>query len=121
MEAFEQREHGPADLEILVAVMALALATWMYLPDAVGVPLWKSYVSVTVSVLLTLAAPTRHPYRAASIRLLAGGWVVALPYLLGFSNIEPASRAYLLIGPIVAAVSIPALVAFRTARIRLVI
>jgi hypothetical protein len=58
-------------------------------------------------MFLALAALTRHPYWAAAIRLLTGGWIVAAPYFLVFADIVPALRGYLTIRGLIAAAAIP--------------
>jgi hypothetical protein len=53
-------------------------------------------------VLLALAALTRQPHWAIAMRFLSGGWMIAAPFLLKFSDIAPALRAYLAIGVLLA-------------------
>jgi hypothetical protein len=62
----KDREHGALDLLVLLATVCLALATWAYLADTSGVPPWKAFVSVVITVLLALAALTRNPDWAGS-------------------------------------------------------
>jgi hypothetical protein len=102
LERFGDRDHSAADVVMVLAVICLALVTWSYLGEAASVPLWKSYASVTLSVLLALAALTRQPHWAISMRFLSGGWMIAAPFLLKFSDIAPALRAYLAIGVLLA-------------------
>jgi hypothetical protein len=58
LERFGEREHNLADVLMLLAVVCLAVVTWSYLTTAAGVPLWKSYTSVALTVLFALAALT---------------------------------------------------------------
>jgi hypothetical protein len=111
LEGFGEREHGIADAVLLLAVVCLALMTWSFLADVAGVPLWKPFASTAVTGLFALAALTRHPCWAASIRFLTGGWVVAAPYLLKFADIAPALQAYLAIGTLLVIMSIPGVAA----------
>lgn len=97
-ERLGERQHSAADLVVLLAVICLALVTWSSLSDAGDGSLWKAYVSVLVAVLFALAALTRHPSWAVLIRFLAGGWMLAAPYLLKFADIAPTRWAYLAIG-----------------------
>ena len=121
VEGFGEREHGISDVVMLLAVVCLALVTWCCLADAASVPLWKSYTSVTLAVLFALAALTRHPHWASSIRLLTGIWMIAAPYLLQFADIAPAFWAYLAIGTLLVTVSIPGSVVLCTHRIRMAV
>jgi hypothetical protein len=98
LERFGERHHSAADIVMVLAVVCLALATWSYLGGAASVPLWKPYASVALAVVLTLAALTRQPHW----RFLSGGWMIAAPYLLKFSDIAPALWAYLAIGVLLA-------------------
>ncbi len=98
LDRFGERHHSVADVVMVLAVVCLALVTWSYLGDAASVPLWKPYASVALAVLLTLAALTRQPHWAISMRFLSGGWMIAAPYLLKFTDIAPALWAYLAIG-----------------------
>jgi hypothetical protein len=102
------------DLLILLAAMGLTLATWAWLSDNTGVPVWKSYTTVTITLLLALAALTRNPNWAAAIRVLTGLWLIAAPFLLTFQDVTPARWTYIGIGAIVTAVAVPALAARRT-------
>jgi len=117
-ERFGERDHSAVDMMVLLAVVLLALGTWSSLADASGVPLWKPYVSVVTTVLFALAALTRHPNWAASIRLLTGGWIVAAPYPLKLEDIAPALWAHLAIGSLVTMASLPGVVALRDQRAR---
>jgi hypothetical protein len=107
VKGFGEREHSVADMVVLLGVVCLALVTWSCLADFPVMPLWKSYVSVGLAALFALAALTRHPHWAASIRRLAGGWMIAAPYVLKFSNITPALWAYLAVGTSGVALSVP--------------
>lgn len=98
LERFGERDHSVADVITLSAVVCLDLVTWSYLGGAASVPLWKSYVSVMLAVLLALASLTRQPHRASTMRFLTGGRMMAAPYLLDFTDIPAAPRAYLAIG-----------------------
>ena len=102
LERFGERHHSIADVVMVLAVVCLALVTWSYLGDAASVPVWKPYASVALAVLLTLAALTRQPHWAISMRFLSGGWMIAAPYLLEFADIAPALWAYLAIGVLLA-------------------
>jgi hypothetical protein len=101
LERLGERHHGVADAVVVLAVVCLALVTWSYLGDAASVPQWKSYAGVALAMLLTLAALTRQPRWAMSMRFLLGGWMIAAPYLLKFADIAPALWAYLAIGALV--------------------
>lgn len=105
LERFGERHHSVADVVMVLAAVCLALVSWSYLGDAASVPLWKPYASVALVVLLTLAALTRQPHWAISIRLLTGGWMIAAPYLLKFADIAPALWAYLTIGVLLATIA----------------
>jgi hypothetical protein len=102
LERFGERHDSVADVVVVLAAVCLALVTWSYLGDAASVPLWKPYASVALIVLLTLAALTRQPHWAISMRFLTGGWMIAAPYLLKFADIAPALWAYLTIGVLLA-------------------
>jgi hypothetical protein len=121
LERFGERDHGVTDVLMLVGVVYLALVTWSYLGDAANVPLWKLHASVALTVLFALAALTRDPHWATLIRFLTGGWMIAAPYLLKFADIAPALWAYLAIGILLMAVSIPGITALCTRRVRMVI
>ena len=114
LERFGERDHSVADLVTLSAVVCLDLVTWSYLGGAASVPLWKSYFSVALAVLLALASLTRQPHRASTMRFLTGGWMIAAPYLLDFVDIAPALRAYLAIGALLTTASIPSASASRS-------
>jgi hypothetical protein len=103
LERFGERHHSVADVVMVLAVVCLALVTWSYLGDTASVPLWKPYASIALAILLTLAALTRQPHWAISMRFLSGGWMIAAPYLLKFAEIAPAlCWAYLAIGVLIA-------------------
>jgi hypothetical protein len=110
IEAYGERTHGAVDLMVLLSVVLLAVGTWLLLADS-GVPVWKLYASVTTTVLLALAALTRHRAWSAGLRALTGGWIIAAPYLLKFAYVAPALWAYLGIGVVVTAASVPTMVA----------
>jgi hypothetical protein len=101
------REHGVVDLLVLLATVGLALATWADLAETSSVPAWKSFASVTITLLLALAALTRNPDWATAIRLLTAAWLVAAPFILKFDNVAPAFQTYLAVGTLVAAMATP--------------
>jgi len=105
------REHRFADVIVLLAVVCFAMATWSCLAAA-GAPLWKLYLSVLASVILGLAALTRHAYWAGWKRLLMGGWIIVAPWLLGFADRAP--RTWLPIGTVLIAAGLAGVVAGRT-------
>lgn len=107
LEGTWETKYRLTDLVLLLAAVCLALSTWAWLSGSAGVPLWKPYLSVFATFFLALAALTRHPLWSASIRLLASGWIIAAPWLLGFADIASAQRTYLAIGALIAAMSIP--------------
>lgn len=110
------RQHSIADLLILFAAITLTLATWAYLSGGSGVPVWKSYASVAITLLLALAALTRNPDWAAAIRILTGLWLIAAPYLLRFHDVAPATWTYLTVGAIVTALAVPGFTTRRAAQ-----
>ncbi len=120
LERFGERDHSIADIAVLLAVVCVALVTWSNFAGVPGAPLWRSYASVGLTVLLALAAQTRHLRWAASIRFLLGGWMIVAPYLLGFAHIAPGSWAYLAIGTFLTTASFPVIVTPKTggARVR---
>jgi hypothetical protein len=99
------------DLIVILAAVCLALATWSYFSDAAGVPIWKSYFGVVTAMLLALAALTGNPRWAAALRLLTGGWLVAAPYLLNFTDVSAALWTYLVAGILVTTLAIPGIAA----------
>jgi hypothetical protein len=101
-----ERRYGLADVVMLSAAMCLSLVIWAALADAAKAGEWKSIIHVTLTLFLVLAALTRDPRLAITFRLLAGGWIVSTPYLLGISDIEPAASASLVMGILLIAVSI---------------
>jgi hypothetical protein len=105
LERFGERHHSVTDVVMVLAVVCLAFVTWSYLGDAASVPLWKPYASVALAMLLTLAAMTRQPHWAISMRFLTGVWIIAAPYLLKFADIAPALSAYLAIGVLLATIA----------------
>ena len=105
LERFGERHHSVTDVVMVLAVVCLAFVTWLYLGDAASVPLWKPYASVALAMLLTLAAMTRQPHWAISMRFLTGVWIIAAPYLLKFADIAPALSAYLAIGVLLATIA----------------
>ena len=105
LERFGERHDSVADVVMVLAVVCLALVTWSYLGDAASVPLWKPYASVALAMLLTLAAMTRQPHWAISMRFLTGVWIIVAPYLLKFADIAPALSAYLAIGVLLATIA----------------
>jgi hypothetical protein len=111
------REHGVPDLLVLLATVCLALATWASLAETSSVPAWKSFISVIITLLLALAALTRNPDWAASIRFLTGGWLIAAPFILKFDDIAPALWTYLAIGTLVAALATPGIAARLAGRV----
>jgi hypothetical protein len=108
-EGLREREHGVADIAMLLSVICLSIVTWAHLGAGGEMPSWKPYIGVAVAWWLSLAALTRHPSWSASIRCLTGGWMMVAPYLLGFPNIEPAHWAYLAAGLVLTILSVPAL------------
>jgi hypothetical protein len=106
---------------VLLAAVVLALATWLYLSDAAGVPVWRSYISVVVTELLALATLTRNANWAAALRGLTGGWLMAAPYLLKFEDIAAAQWTYLAIGTLVAALAVPGITTLRAGRVRIAV
>jgi hypothetical protein len=105
-ERFGERNHSVADVVMLLAVVCLAIVTWSHLGDAASVPLWKAYASVALAGLLALAALTRQPHWATSMRFLTAAWVIAAPYLLGFVHITSVLPAYMAIGAVLMMASI---------------
>jgi hypothetical protein len=103
----KDREHSVVDLLVLLATVCLALATWGCLADTSGVPPWKAFISVVITVLLALAALTRNPDWAMAIRFLTGGWLIAVPFVLKFDDVAPSLWSYLVIGTLVAAAASP--------------
>ena len=110
------REHLSADIVVILSVVYLALATWSCLSGSSGIPLWKCYSAVLTTMFLALATLTRRPYWAALFRLLTAGWIVAAPYLLAFTEFGPLPRTYLMIGGLIAAVSLPTISLVRIRR-----
>jgi hypothetical protein len=102
-----ERQHAAADLLILLAAVTLALTTWACLSGLAGVPIWKSYTSVAITLCLALAALTRNPAWAASIRVLTGVWLMSAPYLLAFAAITPALWTYITVGAILVVLAFP--------------
>jgi hypothetical protein len=88
---------------MLLAVVLLALATWSYLGDGASVPPWKAFADVALAGLLALAALTRQPDWAISMRFLTAAWIIAAPYLFGFADIPSALRAHVAIGTLLIA------------------
>jgi len=108
LERFGDRNHSVADVVTLLAVVCLALATWSYLDNGASVPHWKAFASVALAGLFALAALTRQPHWAISMKFLTGAWIIATPYLLGFADIPLALRANMAIGfMLIATASIP--------------
>jgi hypothetical protein len=118
-DGFGDREHNLVDLVVILAAVCLAVATWSYLSDAAGVPIWKSYLSVVITGLLALAAMTRNARWAAAIRLLTGAWLIGAPYLLGFADIATAFWTYLAAGVLVTTLAIPSRASLGTGRVRM--
>jgi SPW repeat len=116
LEGVREREHGVVDIVMVLAIVSLALFTWSYFSGAGNVSLWKLYTGIAIAWFLALAALTRHPHRSASIRLLAGGWMIAAPYLLNFTDIAPARWSYVAIGTIVTVMGLPGVVTHATRR-----
>jgi hypothetical protein len=108
LERLGDRNHSVADVVTLLAVVCLALATWLYLGNGASVPLWKAFASIALAGLLGLATLTRQPHWATSMRFLTAAWMIAAPYLLGFADIPSALRANMAIGAmLMATASIP--------------
>ena len=103
------RQHSFADLLILLVAATLTLATWAYLSGTTGVPVWKCYISVAITLLLALATLTRNPNWAAAIRGLTGIWLIAAPYLLRVHDVGPGPWAYLGAGALVSVLAAPGL------------
>jgi len=120
MEEFGERKHSVADIMVLLAAVCVALVTWSSLTDVARVPLWKSYIGVVISLLFALAALTRHPRWAASIRFLTGVWMVTAPFLLKFTDTAPALWGYLTLGSLIISLSVPDLPLVPGGRARLV-
>jgi hypothetical protein len=100
-----EKEGWLADTLVILAVVYLASGTWVHASAAGGVVLWKSYVSVLVTVFLALAALTRHPYWSSMFRLVLGLWIAAAPFALGIADIGSVLRTYLTTGALIAALS----------------
>ena len=100
-----------ADLLTLLTAVTLTLATWACLYGTPAAQVWKCYVCVTITLLLTLATLTRNPHWAAAIRLLTGIWLIAAPFLLRFHDVTAALWIYLGAGATVIALAIPNLAA----------
>jgi hypothetical protein len=98
------------DMLILLAAVTLILATWASL-SGTGIPVWKSYISVMISLTLTLATLTRDPDWAASIRILTGIWFIGAPFLLRFHDVTLALWTYLGAGATVTALAVAGLTA----------
>ena len=111
-----EREPGVVDMLLLLGTVCLAVVTRSYVSEATSVAPWKFYLGIAVSWLLALAALTRHRQRAAWVRLLTAGWMIAAPHLLAFIDVAPARWAYVATGVIVAVSSIPGVVSLRVRR-----
>jgi hypothetical protein len=118
----DSKDVGQRAVELLVlsATVYLAVATWVYLADTSSVAPWQACISVVIAVLLALAALTRNPNRAMTIRFLTGGWLIAAPFVMGFNDVAPALWSYLAIGTLVAAAATPAIVGRLGSRVRAV-
>jgi hypothetical protein len=84
------------------------VATWACLAGVTDAPVCKSYITVSVTLLLALGTLTRNPSRAAATRVLTGLWLIAAPYLLNFWDVSPATWVYLGCGAALTALAIPA-------------
>jgi hypothetical protein len=115
------RRHGAADFLIILATVALTVATWASFSGISGVAVWKSYTSVAVTLLLALAALTRNPNWAAAIRVLTGIWLMGAPFLLRFEGVMPARWAYLVVGATVILLAIPGFTARQSGRTPVVV
>jgi len=106
------RVHRIPDFLLLLSVVCLALATWAGLSRAAAVPLWRPYFVVSVTIFFALAALTRHPYWAVSMRAAMGAWIIAAPWMLGFTG--PPLWTWLAVGGLVAPLSFRAMTRPRT-------
>jgi hypothetical protein len=104
-----EREPGIVDLLLILAAVCLALVTWSSLSDVSGVPPWRAWVGVGITVLLALGATTRNPRWAASIRFIIGGWLIIAPFLLKLENIATAFWSYVMLGVLLAMMATPSL------------
>lgn len=104
-----EREHGIADLLLILAAVCAALATWSSLSNISGVPAWRSCTSVAVTLLLALAGTTRNPRWAVSIRFVTGVWLISAPFVLKFQYVTPAFWSYVVSGVLVMTLAAPGL------------
>ncbi len=115
-EHLGDRRHSVSDFIILVAAAGIALATWAALDHGVPVPLWKAAVSVVTTLLLALAALTRHPDWEVRLKRLAAGWILATPFLLGFAHALPVLAVHAVLGGVVLAAASPVMLPVRVRR-----
>ena len=94
------------DTVLLACAIGQMLVTWATLAHGEGVPIWKPIVSVAVTMLLTLAALTPHELRAAALRRITAGWLLAAPWVLAFYEIAVARWFYLISGTLIASLSL---------------
>jgi|SRR5271165_3457518 len=102
-----ERENRVANIAVILSGVYLALVTWSGLSGSAGIALWKAYFAVLATMFLALASLTRHPRWGVWFRLLMVGWIIVTPYLLAFADQSRLSRSYLMIGILLAAVSMP--------------
>jgi hypothetical protein len=121
LERFGEREHGVADVVVLLSVVWVALVTWCAYADDAGVPAWRPSIGVAVAVLLALAALTRHPRWAASIRFLTGGWLAAAPHVLKFDSNAAVFWSCLAIGVVLMVTASPRIDTRRPWRLRMAV
>jgi hypothetical protein len=104
-ESDRAAEYRIGNTAVLLSVLYLTLMTWGQLAGANHRLEWGPVAGVASTVVFGLAALTQCPRRAAFARLLTGMWMIAVPYLFGFSQISPVAWAYLAIGAVVGASS----------------
>lgn len=91
------------DVVNVVAGIALALSPWLfgYADDAVAV--WHACIAGMVTVLIAAGALVAfHKYEEWA-NLVAGLWIVAAPWVLGFAGLAAAMWSHVIAGIVVAA------------------
>ena len=106
-EEIGERVHGFADFAVLLATIGLALATWVCFAGSHTVPVWKPWLSMGFALVLALASLTRHQAWERQLKLAAGGWVIAAPFLLQFLHVSPARWTYFAAGLVMVAAARP--------------
>jgi hypothetical protein len=104
MAKFMENKH-PQDWANLVLAALLFLSPWVLGFATEQYAAWNAWISAVVIAALAIGALSAFQEWEEWLNLIAGIWVVAAPWVLGFAAITLAMWTHVVLGLLVAAVA----------------